>query len=141
LIRSPKLVQLPSNNTVTSGGIVAQPLEVQPNNIGTSSGIVVQPEWKVKVAKEALQKLYNALNNRSNIESIKSGMRAVGLGKHTGKIDTAVSYMKQEIKWLLDWQEVTMQNLKDKLAGALYDAGLPLSAARITAGIVIELLL
>jgi hypothetical protein len=130
---------LPAFASATIDSASSAPVLVPSNNTGTET--VVQPQWKGKIAKEVLEKLYKALNDRSNIESIKSGMRAVGLGKHTGKIDTAVSYMKQEIKWLLDWQEVTTQNLKDKLAGALYDAGLPLSAARITAGIVIELLL
>jgi len=101
----------------------------------------IQPQAKAKIAKKALEQMLKALDNKDNIEAIKSAMRNVGLGKHTGKIDSAVDGMKNEIKWLLDWQEVTMQNLKDKLSGALYDAGLPLSAARLIANVVIEVLL
>ncbi|MCP3776577.1 hypothetical protein NLX71_25360 [Paenibacillus sp. MZ04-78.2] len=115
----------------------------RPNQIVSSaaaSPTQVEPYWKVKVAKEALEKLLKALDKADNIELIKKGMRAIGLGKHTKKIDDAVDKMKQEVKWLLEWQEVTMQNLKDKLAGALYDAGLPLSAARLVANVVIEVL-
>lgn len=49
--------------------------------------------------------------------------------------------MKKEIGWLLEWAEVTETNLYNKLSGALYDAGLPLSAARLTAKAIIGLFL
>jgi len=101
----------------------------------------IQVQWKVKVAKESLKKLLKALDSPSNIQKIKSGMKSIGLGKYTGKIDGAVNRMKKEIGWLLAWEEVTMTNLQDKLSGALYDAGLPLGVARGVARLVIDLLL
>lgn len=129
------LSALAAPNTFESPSQIVSTATASPNQID------IQPEWKVKVAKEALEKMLKALDDADKIEAIKKAMRAVGLGKHTGKIDAAVDGMKKEIKWLLEWQEVTMQNLKDKLAGALYDAGLPLSAARLIANVVIEVLL
>ncbi|MCD5406399.1 MAG: hypothetical protein LRZ99_01755 [Desulfotomaculum sp.] len=101
----------------------------------------VQIQWRVKIARESLKKLSKALDNPSNIQTIKSGMKGVGLGKYTRKVDGAVNNMKKAIDELLEWEEVTTQNLRDKLSGALYDAGLPLGAARGIAKLVVDLLL
>lgn len=102
----------------------------------------VQPQWKTRVAKEALQALYDAISNKRNIEKVKSALRELPKGdKLVGYFEDSINYIKKNLKELLEWEEVFENNVRDMIAGAIYDAGAPLSIARSIAWVVVEVLL
>jgi hypothetical protein len=103
---------------------------------------VIEPQWKTKVAREVLEALRDKITSKQAINDVKYAIELLPNGKKwSGLYEDAVYGMKANIDELLKWESVTMTNLTDKLAGALYDVGIPLSWARRFASIVIEVLL
>lgn len=99
-------------------------------------------QWKTKVAKEALKAFRDKVTSKQAINDVKYALELLPNGKKwSGLYEDAVYGIRQNIDELIKWEEVTMANLKDKVAGALYDVGIPLSWARRFADVVIEVLL
>ncbi|QDX91356.1 hypothetical protein EEL30_02565 [Brevibacillus laterosporus] len=102
----------------------------------------VNPQWKTKVARKTLEQLLDTISNKRNIEKVTSALRELPKGdKLAGYFEDSISYIKKNLKDLLEWEEVFENNVRDVIAGAIYDAGAPLSVARSIAWVVVEVLL
>lgn len=103
---------------------------------------VIEPQWKTKVAKEALKLFRDKVTSREAVNSVKKAIELLPNGKkYSGMYEDAVYGIRSNLDELLKWEEVAMNNVKDKVAGAIYDAGIPLSWSRRIADVVIEILL
>ncbi|AET59581.1 hypothetical protein HPL003_14150 [Paenibacillus terrae HPL-003] len=103
---------------------------------------VIEPQWKTKVAKEALRAFRDKVTSKQAINDVKYALELLPNGKKwSGLYEDAVYGIRSNIDELLKWETVLMDDLKAKVAGALYDVGIPLSWARRFASVVIEVLL
>ncbi|TPG69290.1 hypothetical protein EEL31_12670 [Brevibacillus laterosporus] len=83
--------------------------------------------------------MLDTISNRKNIKKVKSALRELPKGdKLAGYFEDSISYIKKNLKELLEWEEVFENNVRDMIAGAIYDAGDPLSIARSIAWVVVK---